>query len=102
MRRTMGQACWIQPPLREANHPISPPTTKHKRLSTSMIVPAPAPGKMPLQQPPGYCAPMHTEQIRDALADALAGRQLLAHPFYRRWEAGTLVDGELAAYAEQY
>src|SRR5580693_4840236 len=45
---------------------------------------------------------MHTERIRGALADALAGRQLLTHPFYRRWEAGTLVEGELAAYAEQY
>jgi len=45
---------------------------------------------------------MHTEQIRDALAEALAGRQLLTHPFYRRWEAGTLAEGELAAYAEQY
>jgi pyrroloquinoline quinone (PQQ) biosynthesis protein C len=45
---------------------------------------------------------MHSEPIHDALADALAGRQLLTHPFYRRWEAGTLADGELAAYAEQY
>jgi pyrroloquinoline quinone (PQQ) biosynthesis protein C len=26
----------------------------------------------------------------------------LAHPFYRRWEAGTLEAGELAAYAGQY
>jgi pyrroloquinoline quinone (PQQ) biosynthesis protein C len=45
---------------------------------------------------------MHTERIREALAEALAGRQLLTHPFYRRWEAGTLAEGELAAYAEQY
>ena len=45
---------------------------------------------------------MDTEQIRDALADALSGRHLLTHPFYRRWEEGTLADGELAAYAEQY
>src|ERR1039458_10329529 len=45
---------------------------------------------------------MHTERIRDALAEALAGRHLLTHPFYRRWEAGTLAEGELAAYAEQY
>jgi pyrroloquinoline-quinone synthase len=45
---------------------------------------------------------MHTAQIQEALADALAGRHLLTHPFYRRWEAGTLADGELAAYAEQY
>ena len=45
---------------------------------------------------------MDTEQIRIALADALSGRQLLTHPFYRRWEDGTLAEGELAAYAEQY
>jgi pyrroloquinoline-quinone synthase len=45
---------------------------------------------------------MHTESIHDALGDALAGRQLLTHPFYRRWEGGTLADGELAACAEQY
>jgi pyrroloquinoline quinone (PQQ) biosynthesis protein C len=45
---------------------------------------------------------MHTAHIQEALVDALTGRQLLTHPFYRRWEAGTLGDGELAAYAEQY
>jgi pyrroloquinoline-quinone synthase len=45
---------------------------------------------------------MPTERIHDVLADALAGRHLLTHPFYRRWEAGELADGELAAYAEQY
>ena len=45
---------------------------------------------------------MHTAQIHEVLADALAGRLLLTHPFYRRWEAGELADGELAAYAEQY
>lgn len=36
------------------------------------------------------------------MTEALSGRHLLTHPFYRRWEAGTLADGELAAYAEQY
>ncbi len=36
------------------------------------------------------------------LAEAIVGRHLLAHPFYRRWEAGTLSESELAAYAEQY
>jgi pyrroloquinoline quinone (PQQ) biosynthesis protein C len=45
---------------------------------------------------------MHTQQIREVLAEAIVGRHLLAHPFYRRWEAGTLSEGELAAYAEQY
>jgi pyrroloquinoline-quinone synthase len=33
---------------------------------------------------------------------ALEGRRLLSHPFYRRWEAGELKDGELAAYGSQY
>ena len=33
---------------------------------------------------------------------ALHGRELLTHPFYRRWEAGELADGELAAYGAQY
>jgi len=45
---------------------------------------------------------MHTQGINEVLAEAIVGRHLLAHPFYRRWEAGTLSDGELAAYAEQY
>ena len=39
----------------------------------------------------------------DALFDdILRSRRLLAHPFYRRWEAGTLERGELASYAGQY
>ncbi|HEY7948120.1 MAG TPA: iron-containing redox enzyme family protein [Acidimicrobiales bacterium] len=39
----------------------------------------------------------------DALFDdILDTRRLLAHPFYRRWEAGALEEGELAAYAGQY
>jgi pyrroloquinoline quinone (PQQ) biosynthesis protein C len=45
---------------------------------------------------------MSTAQIHDALLDALTGRRLLTHAFYQRWEAGTLAEGELAAYAEQY
>jgi pyrroloquinoline quinone (PQQ) biosynthesis protein C len=45
---------------------------------------------------------MHTPRIREVLAEAIVGRHLLTHPFYRRWEAGTLQPGELAAYAEQY
>jgi pyrroloquinoline-quinone synthase len=47
------------------------------------------------------CA-MPTDRITDVLDHALIGRHLLTHPFYRRWEAGTLAEGELAAYAEQY
>jgi pyrroloquinoline-quinone synthase len=45
---------------------------------------------------------MHTQRIHEVLAEAIVGRHLLSHPFYRRWEAGTLSEGELAAYAEQY
>jgi pyrroloquinoline quinone (PQQ) biosynthesis protein C len=45
---------------------------------------------------------MHTQGIHEVLAEAIVGRHLLTHPFYRRWEAGTLSEGELAAYAEQY
>lgn len=45
---------------------------------------------------------MDADHVDRLLADALHGRRLLDHPFYRRWEAGTLAAGELAAYAEQY
>lgn len=37
-----------------------------------------------------------------ALRHALAGRLLLDHPFYRRWQEGLLEPGELTRYAEQY
>ena len=45
---------------------------------------------------------MQPQRIHEVLAEAIVGRHLLTHPFYRRWEAGTLSEGELAAYAEQY
>ena len=45
---------------------------------------------------------MPESDLRDAIDAALVGRRLLEHPFYRRWEAGTLEPAELAAYAEQY
>jgi pyrroloquinoline quinone (PQQ) biosynthesis protein C len=45
---------------------------------------------------------MHPQPIDEVLAEAIVGRRLLTHPFYRRWEAGTLTEDELAAYAEQY
>ena len=45
---------------------------------------------------------MRDATLAAAIDDALAGRRLLEHPFYRRWEAGELRPGELAAYAEQY
>ncbi len=40
--------------------------------------------------------------LRTDIGQALEGRLLLSHPFYRRWEAGELGDGELAAYGAQY
>jgi pyrroloquinoline-quinone synthase len=41
-------------------------------------------------------------EIDAILVEVLRDRRLLAHPFYRRWEAGTLERSELAAYAAQY
>ena len=56
-----------------------------------------------LTEPPG---PDVDRAGREALAAAvdraLQGRSLLTHPFYRRWEAGTLERQELAEYAVQY
>ena len=49
-----------------------------------------------------YSFPMHSDEINTLLADAIAGRHLLEHPFYKRWEAGLLAEGELAEYAGQY
>jgi pyrroloquinoline-quinone synthase len=45
---------------------------------------------------------MTPDDVRNGVELALADRRLLAHPFYRRWEAGQLQPGELAAYAAQY
>lgn len=45
---------------------------------------------------------MSPDDLRHSIEDALAGRRLLSHPFYQRWEAGLLRPGELAAYAAQY
>jgi pyrroloquinoline quinone (PQQ) biosynthesis protein C len=45
---------------------------------------------------------MTPDQLHDDLTAALADRRLLKHPFYLRWEAGTLQPGELGAYAAQY
>jgi pyrroloquinoline-quinone synthase len=45
---------------------------------------------------------MRRDQIDQAITTAVAGRRLLDHPFYQRWEKGELGWGELAAYAEQY
>jgi len=40
--------------------------------------------------------------MQEAISRALEGRELLTHPFYRRWEAGELTAPELTSYAEQY
>lgn len=40
--------------------------------------------------------------LEGAIDAGIAGYRLLDHPFYRRWEAGTLARQELAAYAAQY
>jgi pyrroloquinoline-quinone synthase len=45
---------------------------------------------------------MLTTELDALLDDILRSRRLLAHPFYRRWEAGTLERSELASYAAQY
>lgn len=52
--------------------------------------------------PTGYDPRMLRTEIDAVLVEVLQDRRLLAHPFYRRWEAGTLERGELAAYAAQY
>jgi pyrroloquinoline quinone (PQQ) biosynthesis protein C len=54
---------------------------------------------------PGHplrCASMLRNQLDALMADVLHDRRLLDHPFYRRWEVGTLARHELAAYAGQY
>ena len=43
-----------------------------------------------------------TTEITNIVDDALVGRRLLEHPFYRRWEEGLLGHGELRDYADQY
>ena len=45
---------------------------------------------------------MSPDDMRQSIEAALAGRRLLSHPFYQRWEAGLLQRSELAAYAAQY
>jgi len=61
------------------------------------IVAATAPG-----EGPGVQCTMLRAHVEDLLESVLTDRRLLAHPFYRRWEAGELAPGELAAYAGQY
>jgi pyrroloquinoline-quinone synthase len=45
---------------------------------------------------------MDRDLLERELIDVLAGRRLLEHPFYRRWQQGELSPVELAAYAAQY
>lgn len=45
---------------------------------------------------------MTSSDLDSVLVAALADRQLLDHPFYRRWEAGAVTMSELADYAAQY
>jgi len=46
--------------------------------------------------------PLHVAEAAGLIWAGIGGKRLLDHPFYRRWEAGTLARGELAAYADQY
>ncbi len=48
----------------------------------------------------GHDLPGHP--LADAMASALADRDLLSHPFYLRWQAGELAPSELAEYAVNY
>ncbi|MGC2485729.1 MAG: iron-containing redox enzyme family protein [Acidimicrobiales bacterium] len=43
-----------------------------------------------------------TTALQQSMFDVLSDRQLLDHPFYRRWEAGELSREDLTSYAEQY
>jgi pyrroloquinoline quinone (PQQ) biosynthesis protein C len=49
-----------------------------------------------------YHARMILTDLEHTLDDVLRDHRLLSHPFYRRWEAGTLAATELATYAAQY
>jgi pyrroloquinoline-quinone synthase len=50
----------------------------------------------------GVPEPSPRTDLAAALRTALAGRELLEHPFYQRWSAGRLAREELAEYASQY
>lgn len=45
---------------------------------------------------------MTTTDLDAVLVGTLAGRRLVEHPFYLRWQAGQVSMAELAAYAGQY
>jgi pyrroloquinoline quinone (PQQ) biosynthesis protein C len=43
-----------------------------------------------------------TQTLSAVVDRATSDRRLLDHPYYRSWQAGSLTQGDLAAYAEQY
>jgi pyrroloquinoline quinone (PQQ) biosynthesis protein C len=45
---------------------------------------------------------MEISVVQDALLRAVSGKELLGHPFYRRWVGGNMEVSELRSYAEQY
>ncbi len=45
---------------------------------------------------------MSPEKIQLLVTQAIAGKELLQHPFYQRWNEGGVTMAELASYAEQY
>src|ERR1700683_5242160 len=51
---------------------------------------------------PGGMSPLPPVTADEAVCRAVEGRELLSHPFYQRWQAGQLAQGELADYAVQY
>jgi pyrroloquinoline quinone (PQQ) biosynthesis protein C len=101
-RRTTGQTRCTRVLPRAAPHPTSLPATKQTRASTAQIVPAGQRRQWAWARHLDTVRAMPTDRIQQVLAEAIVGRHLLTHPFYRRWEAGTLTGGELASYAEQY
>ena len=48
------------------------------------------------------CNNVDLQTVVQLLESAIEERHLLDHPFYRRWENGELIPGELASYAGQY
>ncbi len=52
------------------------------------------------ERPEGFAPTDHP--LSGAMGSALAGRELLTHPFYLRWQAGELTTEELASYAVNY
>lgn len=67
---------------------------------TSDPLALPMSGPVPLL--PGGVSPLLPVSADGAVRRAVEGRELLAHPFYQRWQAGQLAEGELADYAVQY